>query len=188
MKAFLFFAVALMLFSCSDDEFNSSKQALLIEKENSLTSQEKIRELLLKTEGDFEQLACIFNNSPSSIKRLKNGETFATTEAEIEISKHYNYFIVKENSIEDFKADCISYKWYNYAKTFMSNWWFWGILLILTILTVKLSDGGSIVVFVLIIIFYVVVWLLNQFLEQPIFSGIPDNFINTLDTVWESKI
>lgn len=190
MKALLLFAITILLFSCSDDEFNSTKKSILIEKESSLTAQEKIRELLLKTEGDYEQLACIFNNSPSSIKRLKNGETFATPEAEIEINKHYNYFIVKENSIEDFKADCISYKWYNHTKSFMSNWWFWGVFVILIIISFATldMDGMEFLIIFLVLIFYAVVWLLNYFGGEPVFSGVPDNFINTLDTVWESKI
>lgn len=196
MKVFLFFAVALMLFSCSDDEYNTSKQVLLTEKESSLTAQEKIRELLLKTEGDYEQLACIFNNSPSSIKRLKNGETFATPEAEIEISKHYNYFIVKENGIKDFKADCISYKWYNYIKTFMSNWWFWVLAFIVIFILLKLFGNleddnplpATLGLMILVVLFYVIIWIINYCFGQPVFSGIPDNFVNTLDTVWESKI
>lgn len=209
MKATLFFSILIgfaLITSCSNEELNISEKSLLIEKENSLTSQEKIRDLLLVTKGNYEQLACIFNCSPSSLKRLKDGDTFATQEAELEISKHYNYFIVNENSIDNFKADCISYKWYNHVKIFMSNWWFWlGVIIILTIYgfqTRLVEDQGwfsttrskennagfAFGYFLLVLFVYCVIWVINYFGGEPDFSSIPDNFINNLDTVWESKL
>lgn len=190
----LFFSIFLL--ACSNDSIDSEKvKNILIEKESTLTAQEKVRELLIITEGNYSQLACIFNCSPSSLKRIYKGETFATPEAEIEINKHYNYFIVRNNQIDDFKADCISYKWYNYVKSFMANWWFWIVTIIILILcvsfwnTVYNLDWMIIpILIILLILFYILIYIINFFGGTPSFKDIPDNFINTMDTIWESKL
>jgi hypothetical protein len=209
MKALHYFIILLsfgLITSCGgDDTLSESEQSILIEKENTLTAQEKIRELLLITKGNYGQLACILNCSPSTLKRLKDGETFATPEAEVEINKHYNYFIVKKNSLENFKADCASYKWYNHVKSFMSNWWFWlAVILILVVYGSQThieksgvwfpvekeysNAGASVGIFFGVLFIYGIIWIINYFGGQPDFSNIPDNFINTMDTVWETKI
>lgn len=185
----LFFSIFLL--ACSNDSIDSEKvKNILIEKESTLTAQEKVRELLIITEGNYSQLACIFNCSPSSLKRIYKGETFATPEAEIEINKHYNYFIVRNNQIDDFKADCISYKWYNYVKSFMANWWFWIVILTLIYILAQHKDTEGLWVFLLFIclLIFVIVYVINFFGGTPSFNDIPDNFINTMDTIWESKL
>lgn len=184
-----------MLTGCSDNN-NESIETLLKDKESTLIAQEKIRELLIMTNGNYSQLACILNSSPSSLKRLYHGETFATAEAEVEINKHYNYFLVKGNSIQNFKADCISYSWYNYVKSFMSNWWFWvGAFIILFIFFYltgydDIQDGiiSSLMALVGILIVYIIIWIINYFFGTPDYGTVLDNFANTMDTIWESKI
>ncbi|SDH10512.1 hypothetical protein [Winogradskyella thalassocola] len=180
----------LILFSCisDDDTLIDLNGSLLIEKENSLTAQEKIRELLILTEGDYAQLACIFNCSPSSLKRLYESETFATPEAEKEINGHYNYFITNKNSLDDFKADCATYKWYHHVNIFMSNWWFWVIIIIICVLIAESTEGLWVVIIFLSIIIYIVALLFCVFNGEPNFAENTDNYINVMDTLWETKI
>jgi hypothetical protein len=194
------FNIALLLISvmftgCSDNN-NESIESLLKDKASTLTAQEKVKELLIMTEGNYTQLACILDASPSTLKRLYKGETFATPKAEAEINKHYNYFLVKGKSIENFKADCISHSWYNQVKNFMSNWWFGVITAAILYFLYHINpntgpDDTSFFTFFwlfLIFIFYVIIWIVNYFFGAPDYGIIQDNFINTMNTDWESQI
>lgn len=188
--------ISLMFTGCSDNNDKESLNTILKDKESTLTSQEKVKELLIMTEGNYTQLACILNASPSTLKRLYEGETFATPKAEVEINKHYNYFLVKGNSIESFKADCISHSWYNQVKNFMSNWWFWVITAVILYIFFHLfpnddPDGKPFFTFAwlfIIFIFYVIIWIVNYFFGAPDYGAVQDNFKNTIDTLWESQI
>lgn len=185
-----------MLTGCSENNENENLETLLKDKESTLTAQEKIKELLIMTEGNYTQLACILSASPSTLKRLYEGETFATSEAEEVINKHYNYFLVEGNSIESFKADCISHSWYNQVKNFMSNWWFWlitGIIIyVLYYMNPRVDSEGRIFFtgffLFLILIIYGVLWIVNSLFGAPDYGSVQDNFKNTIDTHWESQI
>lgn len=180
-----------MLIGCSENNDNENISTLLKDKESTLTAQEKIRELAILTNGSYDQLACILNASPSTLKRLNDGETFATPEAEIDINKYYNYFFVKGNSIKNFKAGCISYSWYNHVKIFMSNWQFWIVSVVILFLLAVFggSDGlDSLGFLALMFIVYLIVWVIDFFGGTPDYGLVQDNFVNTIDTYWESQI
>lgn len=188
------FLIVLMLTGCNGNS-NENLKTILQEKESTLTAQDKVKELLIMTEGNYDQLACILNASPSSLKRLNEGETFATPKAEVEINRYYNYFLVESESIENYKADCISYAWYHHVKIFMSNWWFWVgvIILIIIAFVINESEGdGELGCMPFVLLFfpalYLIVYLFSYFGGTPDYSSVQDNFKNTIDTYWESQI
>lgn len=186
--------ISVMVTGCSDNK-NENLETLLKDKANTLTAQEKVKELLIMTEGNYTQLACILNASPSTLKRLYQGETFATPKAEKEISKHYNYFLVERNSIENFKANCISYAWYHHVKNFMSTWWFWVLVVIflffMFIIIADITDyefGCMPFILAFFPTVYVIIWIINYFAGSPDYGAVQDNFVNTINTLWESQI
>ena len=186
---FLFF----LLTSCSSELNNQNRTELHNEKLELLTVDEMIREILITNNGNYNQLACILNCSPSTLKRIKENETLATQSAKNEIRKLYTILITEEINVNNLKADCITYKWYDHVKSFMSNRYFWITLLLLTVFRSKVLsliggekfDGWFGVLFVFAIFIYILVWILNLFGGEPDFLNIEDDFINTIDTLWE---
>jgi hypothetical protein len=59
----------LILISCSKD---NDTESLIEDKLDSMSGKEMLRELLIKNDNDVNQLARIFECSPSSLKRILN--------------------------------------------------------------------------------------------------------------------
>jgi hypothetical protein len=63
----------LIITSCTKD---TGTDSLIEDKLETMSGKEILRELLIKNDNDVNQLARIFECSPSSLKRIVDGETF----------------------------------------------------------------------------------------------------------------
>lgn len=206
----LLFLIIILNISCThkiEENRLKNKKQLQEEVLESRNPNELLSDLLIKNDADYNQLACILNCSPSTLKRIVNKETFATQSAEIEIKTFYTFIFLKNNDFNDIKAVCVSYSWYNHVYLFMSNWNFWLIFIGSTCLIIlfihiikKRSDkarrgdtdigdifGMFLVIWILAFILFMITFICNYFGGDPDYASIQDNFINTLDTVWETK-
>lgn len=192
VKKLYFYLLTIMLFStfisCSKDNGTGS---LIEDKLETMSGKEILRELLIKNDNDFNQLARIFQCSPSSLKRILEGETIATTEAKNEFKNALNQtLITKKNTLDD--LDPYKQSWSYKTKFFIENHYVWLIIMLGTIfflISLELDSdffaGISItfaIIIVLSIILYVFVTLYIWFADEPV---IIDNFKNTFDPIWE---
>jgi hypothetical protein len=174
----------LILTSCSKDK---GTESLIEDKLETMSGKEMLRELLIKNDNDVNQLARIFECSPSSLKRIVDGETFATPQAEKQFKNILNQTLVsKEKSIDnlDLKRDTWSYK----IKHFFDKYYLWFIgLFVFGVLTLfgREKDGetgcGCIFgfLFVCVVIYLIIFfWYSDETLAV-------DKFKNTYDPIWE---
>jgi hypothetical protein len=88
-----------MLVSCSKE---SKTESLIEEKLETMSGKEMLRELLIKNDNDFDQLARIFDCSPSSLKRILAGETHTTDEGKNQFRNVLNQtLITKESTLDE---------------------------------------------------------------------------------------
>ena len=131
------FFFLLILASCSKD---NGTESLIEDKLETMSGKEMLRELLIKNDNDIDQLARIFECSPSSLKRIVEGETFATPEAEKQFKNILNQTLIsKEKSLDelDLNRDTWSYK----IKHFFDKYYLWFIGLF--VIGILMNIGGE---------------------------------------------
>lgn len=172
-----------MLVSCS----NENKTASLIEdKLETMSGKEMLRDLLIQNDSDFNQLSRIFECSPSSLKRILEGETFATTEAENQFKNALNQtLITKEKTLDE--LDPYKQTWSYKIKHFFEKHYVWFIVLLCALFFAMFADWdttvGLIGIFLAIcFIIYIIVCSYIWYKGEPL---IVDNYKNTLDPIWE---
>jgi hypothetical protein len=174
----------LILNSCTKD---NGTESLIEDKLETMSGKEMLRELLIKNDNDIDQLARIFECSPSSLRRIVEGETFATPEAEKQFKNILNQTLVsKEKSLDDLdlNRDAWSYK----IKHFFDKYYLWFIgLFIIGILSLfsgeKDSETGCGCIFGFLLV-CVVIYLVIFFWYSDETLTI-DKFKNTYDPIWE---
>ncbi len=178
------FFFLLILASCSKD---NGTESLIEDKLETMSGKEMLRELLIKNDNDIDQLARIFECSPSSLKRIVEGETFATPEAEKQFKNILNQTLIsKEKSLDelDLNRDTWSYK----IKHFFDKYylWFIGLFVIGILMNIGGEKDGQTgcgcitsFLFVCLIIYLVIFfWFTDETLAF-------DKFKNTYDPIWE---
>lgn len=115
-------------FSCSKDESeNRIEVAKIVE---SRTSQDLLNDLYVGSDADVEAIARIMNVTPSSIERIRKGETDPTVQFEERIREVSLYYMQNDQSFSKLQSIVDpEYGWYNTILNFPSHhpWWFWGI-------------------------------------------------------------
>lgn len=183
---FYLFATILfsLLTSCSKD---SRTEFLIEDKLETMSGKEMLRELLIKNDNNIDQLARIFECSPSSLRRIVEGETFATPEAEKQFKNIlYQTLVSKKKSLEDLdlNKDTWSYK----IKHFFDKYYLWFIgLFVIGVLMLfggeKDGETGCGCIFGILFV-CVVVYLIIFFWYSDETLAI-DKFKNTYDPIWE---
>ena len=179
-----------MLASCSKE---NKTESLIEEKLETMSGKEMLRELLIKNDNDIYQLARIFECSPSSLKRILEGETFTTTEAEKQFKNALNQtLITKEKTLNE--LDPIKQSWSYNVKFFIENHYVWLIVMLCIVFiltTFELVDDAAFfsftaiafsIIVLLSIVIYVILIIYFCFKNDPV---IIDNFKNTFDPIWE---
>ena len=174
----------LTLASCSKD---NGTESLIEDKLEAMSGKEMLRELLIKNDNDIDQLARIFECSPNSLRRIVEGETFATPEAEKQFKYILNQTLIsKEKSLDDLDLyrDTWSYK----IKHFFDKHYPWFIgLFVVGVLTIfsndKEGESGCSCIFGFLfvcVVIYLIVYFCNS--DEPFTI---DKFKNTYDPIWE---
>ncbi len=179
----------LILTSCSKD---NGTESLIEDKLETMSGKEMLRELLIKNDNDVNQLARIFECSPSSLKRILRGETLATTDGGNQFKNVLNQtLIIKKKALDE--LDPLNQSWNYKTKFFIENNYVWLIAMLCIIfflvstelVETDLFSGLAItfaIIIVLSIVIYVFVNLFIWFKDEPV---IIDNFKNTFDPIWE---
>lgn len=191
LTAMLFLTIA----SCSND---NGTEKLIEDKLQMMSGKEMIRELLIKNDNDVNQLSRIFDCSPSSIKRILNGETIPTSEAKNQFKNILNVtLITKEKTLNNLDPKYQS--WQPKLKHLIeSN--FISLTIIIVVLVILgfafpshetgiFSSQKSypllmvpLVLLLLVVVIYFIVLIFGWFSTETIYI---DYFKNTYDPIWE---
>lgn len=121
--------------SCSKDE--SEKRIEFAKIVESRTSQDLLNDLYVGSDADVEAIARIMNVTPSSIERIRNGETEPTAQFEERIREVSLYYMQNDQSFSKLQSIVDpEYGWYDSILNFPSHhpWWFWSINIILLLI------------------------------------------------------
>lgn len=175
----------LILTSCSKD---NGTESLIEDKLESMSGKEMLRELLIKNDNDVNQLARIFECSPSSLKRILNGETITTKTASDELKNILNQTLIsKEKTLDE--LDPLKQSWAYKLLNFFNKYFLWFIIFLLILgffVLLDLDETGYkylyFLLVLLLIIAYLVACISIWYKGEP---KIIDNFKNTFDPIWE---
>lgn len=128
-KGLLFAIVAIfpVLFaSCTTDDEKRVEAAKIVE---SRSSQDLMNDLYLACDGDIESLARMLQVTPSSINRIRNGETEPTFDFEEKIKSVAIFYFQNDRKFSKLQSILDpEYGWYDSILNFPSHhpWLFWG--------------------------------------------------------------
>lgn len=185
MRITLFWCLSVLLFSisCSSDEEKRAEFAQMVEKKDAQTL---LDDLYLASDGDIVALGRILNASPSSISRIRKGETMPTYKFEERIKEVSVFYVQNDKSFSKLRSVLDDeYGWYDAVLDFPSHhpWWFWGINVVLMILMAFLA---AIIIWFFLgeIVLFLVVWLCSL-IFSPSKEITDDKYLNTIDPAIE---
>ena len=186
------YTIVLLLFStlfasCAQDSSKRIEFAKIVE---SRTSQDLLNDLYLGSDADVEAIARILNVTPSSVERIRKGESYPTALFEERIYEVSLYYMQNGQSFSKLRAALDpEYAWYDYFMDAPSDhpWLFWGVTLILFVLTglvVVLPPVAFVASVCMIIEFllYCVVWI-SCWICTP--DNIQDSYVDTINPTIE---
>ena len=118
--------------SCSED--SAEKRIELAKIVESRSCQDLLNDLYVGSDADIESIARIMNVTPSSIERIRKGETDPTSQFEERIREVSLYYMQNGQSFSTLQSVVDpEYGWYDSILNFPSHhpWWFWTINIIL---------------------------------------------------------
>lgn len=116
--------------SCSQDK-NREEYVKVAE---SRSTSDLLNDLYVGSKGDVEAMARILNCTPSSIERIRKGETVATSQFASRVVDVSVYYYVNGQSFSKLRAALDNeWKWYNDVVSFPKHhpFWFWTITIAL---------------------------------------------------------
>lgn len=117
-----------VLSSCSNDD--AEKRIEFAKIVESRSSQDLLNDLYVGSDADVEAIARIMNVTPSSIERIRKGETDPTDQFDERIREVSVYYMQNDQSFSKLQSIVDpEYGWYDSVLNFPSHhpWWFWGI-------------------------------------------------------------
>lgn len=119
-----------MLTSCNSDK----KREEYVKVAESRSTADLLDDLYVGSEGDVEAIARILKCTPSSIERIRKGETSATSQFAERVVDVSVYYYLNGQSFSKLRAALDDeWKWYNDVLYFPKHhpFWFWTINIIL---------------------------------------------------------
>ena len=130
---FLIMTVGLFV-ACSNDEEKRAEFAQIVE---SRSCESLLNDLYLECDGDIEALARVLKATPSSIERLRKGETLPTKEFEERIKQTSVYYVQNNQNFDEVRAVLDEeYAWYDTVLDFPTrhNVAFWTINIVILLI------------------------------------------------------
>lgn len=177
-------AILLLTTSCkSEDE----KRAEFTQIAQSRSTQELLEDLYVGSDGDVEAMARILNCTPSSIERIRKGETEATSQFEERVVDVSVYYYLNKQSFSILREQLDpSWKWYNSILHSPSHhpFLFWSITIVLFI---GLAFAALVFVWPLLIelLLFLICWIISLF-GHP--KPMEDRYTDTFNPIIEQVI
>lgn len=185
-----FLIIILGLTACSsNEEDENAKRREFTQIVENRSAKDLLNDLYVGSDGDIQSLSRMLNATPSSIERLRKGETEATDKFDKRIKEVSIYYFQNEQSYSKLRSILDDeWGWYDTIWYFPSHhpYWFWGINIALFILGfVEPIDVISMLVYIIEIIVYLVVWIITLTITPDV---IDDKYIDTINPTIEQVI
>lgn len=187
MKSKILSSLIVILFSvslssCSNDD--SEKRIEYAKIVESRSSQDLLNDLYVGSDADVEAIARIMNVTPSSIERLRKGETDPTDEFEERIHEVSVYYMQNNQSFSKLQSVIDpEYGWYDSILNFPSHhpWWFWTINIILLLI---LAFAALVAIWPILIemLIFLIAWIASLICSP---DAIQDNYIESINPTIE---
>lgn len=181
--------VSLGLMSCSSDDVDEdAKRREFAQIVENRSAKDLLNDLYVGSDGDIQSLARMLNVTPSSIERIRKGETEPTDKFDKRIKDVSVYYFQNEQSYSKLRSVLDEeWSWYE-TILYLPNhypWWFWGVTIGLFLLTCTGVEGLQIIGgsgMILELLLFVVVWVISLF-SSP--NSIEDKYIDTINPTVE---
>jgi hypothetical protein len=182
VKFIAVFSAIICLFSCSVSE-DKSEMIRIVENRD---AKELLNDLYIGSEGNIEALSRILQASPSTIQRIRKGETIPTEKFEEKIREVSIYYVENDQKFSKLRSVLDSeYGWYDSVLNFPIHrpWLFW-ITNIIAILLLAFLALIVIWFFLAELLIFCIVWLISW--GMSLFHTMPiDKYIETINPVLE---
>lgn len=170
------------LSSCSNDD--AEKRIEFAKIVESRSSQDLLNDLYVGSDADVEAIARIMNVTPSSIERIRKGETDPTDQFDERIREVSIYYMQNDQSFS--KLQSITdpeYGWYDSVLNFPSHhpWWFWTVNIILLLI---LAFAALIAIWPILIemLIFLIAWIASLICSP---DAIQDSYVDSINPTIE---
>ena len=177
---------SILLFSCKNDSEKRLEYAKIVE---SRSTQDLLNDLYVGSDGDIQAIARIMNVTPSSIERIRNGETEPSDQFDERVHEVAIYYMQNDQKFEKLRSVVDpEYGWYETILNFPSlhPWWFWITIILMVILGILeyVVDFYYIEVYgaILIILLFLVAWIVSLCCSP---DDIQDSYIDSINPTIE---
>ena len=141
--------VSLGLMSCSSDDVDEdAKRREFAQIVENRSAKDLLNDLYVGSDGDIQSLARMLNVTPSSIERIRKGETEPTDKFDKRIKDVSVYYFQNEQSYSKLRSVLDEeWSWYE-TILYLPNhypWWFWDVTIGLFLLTCTGVEGFQII-------------------------------------------
>lgn len=177
------------LTQCSkDDSQIRIEYAKIVE---SRSAKDLLNDLYIGSDADVDAIARIMNVTPSSIERIRNGETDPTDQFEERIHDVSIYYMQNDQSFSKLRSVVDpEYGWYDTILNFPFHhpWWFWSVNIIVLLVIIgiictaqefHIGILGPIVVEMLV---FLIAWIASIICSP---DAIQDNYIDSINPTIE---
>lgn len=174
----------MVTFSCSDDVSEAEKRVEYTQIMEKRSSQDLMNDLYIACDGDIDALARVLAITPSSIERIRKGETSPTESFENKLKEVSIYYNIHDKSFSKLRSALDEeYSWYDSVLNIPSHhpFWFWGINIVLILLLCFDFPFSFYPPLIEILVFFIV-WIC-MLIFSP--SPIEDKYTDTINPVIE---
>lgn len=170
------------LSSCSKDE--SEKRIEYAKIVESRSSQDLLNDLYVGSDADVEAIARIMNVTPSSVERIRKGETDPTDQFDERIREVSVFYMQNDQSFSKLQSIVDpEYGWYDSVLNFPSHhpWWFWSINIILLLI---LAFATLIAIWPILIemLIFLIAWIASLICSP---DAIQDSYVDSINPTIE---
>lgn len=178
---FVFMVCSLVFTACTSDAEKRLEYAKIVESRSDI---DLLNDLYIGSDADVEAISRILNATPSTIERLRKGETNSTDQFSERLQQVSIYYMQNDQS---FSKLCSvldhEYGWYDSVINFPLHhpWWFWGINIVLLLILAFLLVLAIWPILIEMLIFFVA-WIASLICSP---SPIEDNYIEIINPIIE---
>lgn len=189
--------MSLGLMSCSSDDVDEdAKRREFVQIVENRSAKDLLNDLYVGSDGDIQSLSRMFNVTPSSIERIRKGETEPTDKFDNRIKEVSIYYFQNEQSYSKLRSILDEeWSWYDSIWYFPSHRskLFWGIVigLILVILVCGMIEElesialGTLCFIFIVTALYIFIWILLFFVSP---EDVEDKYKETINPTIERVI
>lgn len=180
---FIILYSSVSLSSCSNDD--AEKRVEFAKIVESRSSQDLLNDLYVGSDADVESIARIMNVTPSSIERIRKGDTDPTEEFEERIHEVSIYYMQNDQSFSKLQSIVDpEYGWYDSILNFPSHHpaWFWTINIIIFLILAFVAGFHATWVLLIELFVFLIAWIASLICSP---DAIQDSYVDSINPTIE---